>query len=188
VRSVLDAIRAGWALSAEELASLEAAAASDAYWMAAEFGPGQDEAALFCEANVLRYRPLPSVIVRVATGPGASPLGLARVLLASVAAGVASGLTVSVHPGARAGTSPLPGIPVVTESADELALRLAGLPGTRVRLLGDEAGLRVLEPPVHVDARPPVLLGRVELLRYLREQTVSRTLHRFGSVVPAPDG
>jgi hypothetical protein len=28
-----------------------------------------------------------------------------------------------------------------------------------------------------------VLLGRVELLRYLREQAVSRTLHRYGNVV-----
>jgi len=188
VRSLLDTIRAGWALPAEELVSLEAAAASDAYWMAAEFGRRHDEAALFCEENVLRYRPLPSVIVRVASRPGASPLGLARVLLAAVAAGVASGLTVSVRPTARGGIPWLQAIPVVAESADELASRLEGLPEARIRLLGDEAGLRVLEPAVHVDARPPVLLGRIELLRYLREQTLSRTLHRFGSVVPAPDG
>jgi hypothetical protein len=28
----------------------------------------------------------------------------------------------------------------------------------------------------------------VELLRYLREQTVTQTLHRFGNVVASPDG
>ena len=60
---------------------------------------------------------------------------------------------------------------------------MAGLPSARVRLVGSEPELGRLEPAVHVDARPPVLLGRVELLRYLREQTVSRTLHRFGNVV-----
>jgi RHH-type proline utilization regulon transcriptional repressor/proline dehydrogenase/delta 1-pyrroline-5-carboxylate dehydrogenase len=186
VRALLEAIRKHWALSAEELASLKAAAASDAYWMATEFGSGHDEAALFCEANVLRYRPLPSVIVRVATGPAASPFALARVVLAAVAAGV-TGLTLSVDPGARGSSPQLPGIPVVAESENEVVTRLAEAREARLRLLGDEPGLTALEPAVHVDARAPVLLGRIELLRYLREQTVSRTLHRFGSVVPAPD-
>jgi RHH-type proline utilization regulon transcriptional repressor/proline dehydrogenase/delta 1-pyrroline-5-carboxylate dehydrogenase len=78
-------------------------------------------------------------------------------------------------------------VEVVTETADQLVARLRGSTGARVRLLGSEPELDVLEPAVHVDARPPVLLGRVELLRYLREQTVSRTLHRYGNVVPAPD-
>ena len=135
---------------------------------------------------MLRYRPLPSVIVRVATGPAASPFALARVVLAAVAAGV-TGLTLSAQPGARGSSPQLSGIPVVVESENEVVTRLAEARESRVRLLGDEPGLTALEPAVHVDARAPVLLGRIELLRYLREQTVSRTLHRFGSVVPAPD-
>jgi len=190
VRAVLDAVRAGGGLRAEELAALEVAAASDAYSMATEFGTGHDPAGLFCEANVRRYRPLPHLTIRVGSGAGATPFGLARLVVAAVAAGAAPGLTVSLHPVAAAGQVAgvaLPGLEVVTETADQLVARLRESTGARVRLLGSEPELTVLEPAVHVDARPPVLLGRVELLRSLREQTVSRTLHRYGNVVPAPD-
>jgi RHH-type proline utilization regulon transcriptional repressor/proline dehydrogenase/delta 1-pyrroline-5-carboxylate dehydrogenase len=54
----------------------------------------------------------------------------------------------------------------------------------RVRLLGDEPALRTRLPPTtFLDDRPPIGDGRIELLRYLREQAVSRTLHRFGNLV-----
>jgi hypothetical protein len=82
------------------------------------------------------------------------------------------------------------GAQIVSEDTDALIARLqAPDPSAvaRIRLFGEEPGLHVLEPRIHVDARPTVLLGRVELLRYLREQTVSRTLHRFGNVVDSPD-
>ena len=107
-------------------------------------------------------------------------------MLAAVAAGVTE-LTLSLHPEARGSIPQLQGILVVAEPENEVVARLEGTREARVRLLGDEPGLAALEPAVHVDARPPLLLGRIELLRYLREQTVSRTLHRFGSVMPAHD-
>jgi RHH-type proline utilization regulon transcriptional repressor/proline dehydrogenase/delta 1-pyrroline-5-carboxylate dehydrogenase len=190
VRALVDTIRARWGLRAEELAALETAAASDAYWVAAEFGTGHDPAGLFCEANVFRYRPLPHVTIRVAPGADATSFGLARTVVAAVGAGAGPGLVVSLHPAVAASGvagGARPGVEVVTEKADELVARLRGSTGARVRLLGSEPELAELEPAVHVDARPPVLLGRVELLRYLREQLVSRTLHRYGNVVPAPD-
>ena len=116
---------------------------------------------------------------------------MVRVLVGALAAGVAP--TVSLHPdgdvvGLRSRLKGLPGVSVVWESSTALMERLGHLEVARVRLLGSEHPLHELEPRIHVDARPPVLLGRVELLRYLREQTVSRTLHRFGNVVPPPDG
>jgi RHH-type proline utilization regulon transcriptional repressor/proline dehydrogenase/delta 1-pyrroline-5-carboxylate dehydrogenase len=184
---MLDALRRDWDLGPDELALLETAAGSDAYWMAEEFGREHDPAGLFCEMNVRRYRPLPQVTVRVATGGQATPFALARVLLAAVATGAGRGVTVSLHPAAAGGPVGLPDIGLTRESGDELVSRLRDAREARVRLLGDEPALDVLEPAVHVDARPPVLLGRVELLRYLREQTLSWTEHRFGSVVPPPD-
>ncbi len=139
--------------------------------------------ALFCESNVLRYRPLPGLTVRL--GPGAPPRHLARVLLATAITGAAP--TLSLQPDHVLDLRPLlglvPGATLTVESASELRARLAPPAGGRVRLLGTEPELAALEPDVHVDARPPVLLGRVELLRYLREQAVSRTLHRYGNVV-----
>ncbi len=143
-----------------------------------------DPTGLSCESNVLRYRPLPGLTVRVA--PDAAPFDVARVLVAVAAVGAAA--VVSLHPDAAGAVEPatvrlLPRSTSVVETAADLAARVAGLPSARVRLVGSEPELGRLEPAVHVDARPPVLLGRVELLRYLREQTVSRTLHRFGNVV-----
>ena len=184
VTSVLDRLADG--LEPAPLGALQAAARSDAYWWAAEFGVDHDEAMLFCESNVLRYRPLPGLTIRIA--PGASTLDVGRVLVGAVAVGASP--IISLHPDEerwRARLEPVPGFGVVVESAPALASRLGGLAEARVRLVGQEAELRGFEPRIHVDARPPVLLGRIELLRYLREQTVSRTLHRFGNVVPAPD-
>jgi RHH-type proline utilization regulon transcriptional repressor/proline dehydrogenase/delta 1-pyrroline-5-carboxylate dehydrogenase len=186
VASVLDVLADG--LNPSERAALDAATRSDAYWWDAEFGIDHDEAMLFCESNVLRYRPLPGLTIRVA--PGAKWLDLARALAGALAARAAP--TVSLRPeedeGRRTRLVGLAGVAVAVESSAALVERLGRLEVARVRLLGSEHALHELEPRIHVDARPPVLLGRVELLRYLREQTVSRTLHRFGNVVPPPDG
>ena len=187
VASVLDVLDDGFDPS--ERAALRAAARSDAYWWAAEFGVDHDEAMLFCESNALRYRPLPGLTLRVA--PGAKAFHVARLLSGALTVGAAP--TVSLHPDGdelARGTrlQGLAGLSVMVESSADLVERVGRLEVARVRLLGSEHGLNGLEPRVHVDARAPVLLGRVELLRFLREQTVSRTLHRFGNVVPPPDG
>jgi RHH-type proline utilization regulon transcriptional repressor/proline dehydrogenase/delta 1-pyrroline-5-carboxylate dehydrogenase len=46
---------------------------------------------------------------------------------------------------------------------------------TAARAAANAVGLTVIDAPVLAN-------GRLELLRYLREQTVSRVLHRYGSV------
>ncbi|HJR24283.1 MAG TPA: hypothetical protein VJ804_02335, partial [Acidimicrobiales bacterium] len=58
----------------------------------------------------------------------------------------------------------------------------------RVRLVGSHDLTAADVPGIHVDTRPPVDDGRIELLRYVREQTVSRTLHRFGNLLGAQPG
>ena len=182
-RPARTALRSTLPLTEADGDALEAAARSDAYWWSSEFALDHDPAGLFCESNVLRYRALPGLTVRV--GPGAPARQLARVLLATAVTGVAP--TLSLHPDGVLDLRPLldlvPGATLAVESASELRARLAPPAVGRVRLLGTEPELAALEPDVHVDARPPVLLGRVELLRCLREQAVSRTLHRYGNVV-----
>ncbi len=183
VRALLDALRAALPLGEIATAELEAAARSDALWWSTEFAVDHDPAGLFCESNRFRYRPIPGFTVRV--GADASPLHLARVLLAAAVTGVAP--VVSLHPDVslepEAALSLVTGATMLVESTAEVLARLAPPALGRVRLLGAEPELSPLEPAVHVDARPPVLLGRVELLRCLREQAVSRTLHRYGNVV-----
>jgi RHH-type proline utilization regulon transcriptional repressor/proline dehydrogenase/delta 1-pyrroline-5-carboxylate dehydrogenase len=172
-----------------ELQALASAARSDAYWVAHEFGIERDEAQLFCERNVLRYRPVPSMVVRV--GQGAASYELARTLLALHALG--SVAQVSVNPEAEIVGAGVPfrlvdasGVHAMSESPEAFKARMALAGGGRIRLLGSEEGLSDLAPDVYVDARPVVVSGRVELLRYLREQSVSATMHRFGS--PVGDG
>jgi len=162
------------------------AARSDAYWMAHEFGIERDEAGLFCERNVLRYLPLSVTTVRV--GLGTSAYELARTLLALQA--LQCEAEVSVHPDADfAGIDVLvrrggvEGVTVVSEPSDEFRARVAKEGCRRIRLLGSEAGLHELAPAIYVDARPVCVSGRVELLRYLREQSMSITAHRFGSLI-----
>lgn len=79
---------------------------------------------------------------------------------------------------------PLGGVARHEENAEDfVAWAQRALPD-RVRLLGDEPALRTgLPATTFLDDRPPIGDGRIELLRYVREQTVSRTLHRFGNLV-----
>ena len=41
------------------------------------------------------------------------------------------------------------------------------------------------EALVHVESAPVLLTGRIELLRYYREQSVSHRYHRYGNLAPA---
>ncbi|SDQ39537.1 L-proline dehydrogenase [Tsukamurella pulmonis] len=162
-------------LTAEDVAWLHAAAASDQRAWDAEFGVEHDPTGLASEANVFRYRPLPHLEVRV--GAEARPRDLVRLQLAAARTGTR--LDVTASPDAP----PLPfdaPVHAAQEYADGLARRAEPV---RIRVLGTP------EPEVaaaaaahgHSVLRGQVLLsGRRELLSVLREQAVSTTLHRYG--------
>jgi RHH-type transcriptional regulator, proline utilization regulon repressor / proline dehydrogenase / delta 1-pyrroline-5-carboxylate dehydrogenase len=141
--------------------------ASDARWWREVHGADHDPTALFCESNVLRHRPLPEVGLRI--GPGATEAEVRRVRDAAATCGVA--LVESHH-----------------EREDDAAFaeRLPTLGLERVRVLGhvDQAvRAAAADAWVHLDDAPVTADGGVELARYLREQVVTRTLHRFGNLV-----
>ncbi len=146
---------------------LAAADASDAAAWRSEFSIGHDPIGLFCEANEFRYRPLPRVAVRF--GSGRPERELQRVHAAARTAGVP--LEISHHG---------------RETVEAFSARLGGLGVTRVRVLGeiaDELRRAANAAGVHLADDPVTTDGRIELLHYLREQSVSRTLHRYGNVV-----
>jgi RHH-type proline utilization regulon transcriptional repressor/proline dehydrogenase/delta 1-pyrroline-5-carboxylate dehydrogenase len=162
-----------WADSArspDEDAWLLAATRSDAWWHRHHFSLDHDPSGLFCESNVFRYRPLGRLVIRVQ--PAARPVEVARVRAAAMVAGC----TVEVSS-------------ALEESTADFVARLLADPPVRVRLLGGQSSespeLGALDAVCFVDDRPPVADGRVEGLRYRREQSVSRTLHRFGNVIRA---
>jgi len=132
------------------------------------FSQEHDATGLRVEANLLRYRPVPLLTVRV--GDGSRPRDVERVRRAARTAGV-----------------PIVVSDVVDEPHDLFARRVrAGAVQGRVRVVGAAPGLRTAA--AHRAGEVTVLDGPVlasaerELLTVLREQAVSRTLHRFGHV------
>ena len=137
---------------------LAAASASDQAAWRDEFSIEHDPTALHSEANIFRYRPLPAVGLVI--GEGAADWEVARVRAAARQCDV----------------------PLV-----ELALETPQFSGVeRVRVVGAvPAGLRSAAnaSSVHLADDPVTTDGRIELLHYLREQAVSRTLHRYGNLL-----
>ncbi|WP_337974402.1 proline dehydrogenase family protein [Cellulomonas sp. NTE-D12] len=162
---------------------LERALASDAQAWRDVFSRSDDVTGLGAERNVLRYRPVP-VLVRL--GRRGSVAALVRV----VGAGLVAGAEVTVS------TSHLLPAPLgavlhdlgVTVRAEDDTTWLAAvrtLPSGRIRLVdGDADALAHAtgpRPDLAVYHQPVTESGRVELLTFLREQSVTVTAHRFGT-------
>ncbi len=168
------------------------AAFSDEEAWTTEFGRGSDPTALGVERNVFRYRPA-EVVVRLDDG---APIGdLARVLAAGVrarakllistATPLPSGLLPFIDDDTPLGGSPLGILGVKVESDVAFRVRAAkGLPA-RIRLVGSDAASLAAALDGSVDtavwAGPVTTAGRIEMLPFLREQSVSITAHRFGN-------
>jgi RHH-type proline utilization regulon transcriptional repressor/proline dehydrogenase/delta 1-pyrroline-5-carboxylate dehydrogenase len=135
------------------------------------YGRHVDAAQLGVERNVLRY--LPTTVAIRSEGPDAL---LARVQLAAARAGA----SVSISSG-----TPLPVGDHVAESADRWLERVARERPSRVRLVGGSASALAValqgDPAVAVYGDDVTGAGRVEMLPFLREQTVTITNHRYGS-------
>jgi RHH-type proline utilization regulon transcriptional repressor/proline dehydrogenase/delta 1-pyrroline-5-carboxylate dehydrogenase len=157
-----------------------------------EFGRSHDPSALGVERNVFRYRPA-EVVVRLAED--GDPTDLARLLcagvraraklLVSTATPLPAGLLPLVDDGTAFGRSPLGLLGVKVESDAAFLRRSAeGLPA-RIRLVGgDPLALATAlggSPDVAVWSGPVTGAGRIEMLPFLREQSVSITAHRFGT-------
>jgi len=127
----------------------------------AELRQSVDLAGLRLEANILRHRPLPSVLLRL---DGATPdddVELCR--MAATTVGVA--------------------LEVVADD-EAIVEMLDSRPFARLRDLGFGSApvLRAAAAAgVVVDRRSPVAVGDIEIPRWCREQSISETLHRYGN-------
>lgn len=160
--------------------SLRPAAGSDAWWMHREFGVGHDPSGLFCEANVFRYIPMRKALIRAM-----DERQLARIALAATVAGVLFEISVmpDVDAPAWAGDRK-----VWHESDSELSARLGSAGYDLLRAVG--ATPELMQQAVDCGVRRvdavPVASGRIELCAWFKEQAVSESLHRHGSVLPKP--
>ena len=125
-----------------------------------EFAVDHDPSGLASESNVLRYRPVGRVVVR---HDGTDTTSLDRLRAASRISGVEL-----IESDSR------------TTGDAEFIARVT--PSDRVRLIAADPAptLALLPTDRWVDIERPTAHGRVELVKWVREQTVSRTLHRHG--------
>lgn len=153
-------------------------------WWDGHFGIPHDPSGLRCEANVLRYLPVPSAVLRAGTGTTDEEI----VVAVGAATVVGAKVEVSVGEPRPSLKGSLPAEVVVrAESEATFVERVAGRVGNapRVRVLGGltEPSMRALNRIGSVVDDHPVLdHGRIELMRWTRAQSVSVTLHRHGVV------
>jgi RHH-type proline utilization regulon transcriptional repressor/proline dehydrogenase/delta 1-pyrroline-5-carboxylate dehydrogenase len=143
---------------------LDPSAGAESYrqWWDEMFGVSLDRSGLRAESNVLRYRPVRRVVVRSGPDIGAADVDSLR------AAATVAGVAVDV-----------------AETDDDVHRRITSGGVDRLRLLvpcGDDVRAACHAADIAIDDTPVTHHGRVELPCWLREQAISRTLHRHGRV------
>ena len=150
------------------------------------FSREHDPSAIPGERNAFRYRPCRRVIARRMTARADAAAALCQVIVAACVAGTP--LTVSLSPDAPAWAwlAQCEGVELVVETEAGFVERLARPQdaervrvwepiSTAARAAANGTGVTVVDAPVLAN-------GRLELRWYVREQAVSRVLHRYGSV------
>jgi RHH-type proline utilization regulon transcriptional repressor/proline dehydrogenase/delta 1-pyrroline-5-carboxylate dehydrogenase len=160
--------------------------AADSYARAwrEHFSRAHEPIRLLGERNVFRYRPCRRVLVRGEAATAAGRLALEQAGLAARTCGVPVAVSLAAD---GPGRSPAVDGDTVVEGEPELIARLGDARVERLRALvpisralraaAHAAGIVVLDAPV-------LGAGRLELRHYLREQTVARVVHRYGSIMP----
>lgn len=182
------------ALTEDEQAWVRAAWADDMYAWASEFGRASEQAHLGVERNIMRYRPT-EVLLRL--GKATQAYQAIRILGAAITSGAKVAL--SAHPDlpfvdtdwwnkAMSALSPRGS---AREDDHGWAQRLgnmsddADLRGIRIRLIGEDrdASAAIIGAKADVALYGAALtpIGAVELLPFVREQSISLTAHRFGT-------
>jgi len=164
----------------------QASARSYAWAWQSHYGQEHDPSQILGELNLFRYRPVRGVLVRVEAATALVPF--VQVVLAALAC--EAPLTVSLSPDRDDwdGLAELSTVQVMVEDEANLIARLDApdVVYDRLRALGplstalrqalNAAGISVVDAPVLAN-------GRLELRYYLREQALSLTVHRYGSVM-----
>ena len=155
-----------------------------------EFSVERDVSHIVGEKNTFRYLPLKSMAVRVQENDA-----LCDVLLTLYAAGkTKTNVVLSVpaaYPYLGALKEAVAGIKNVKVREQEESNFIAGLDAyERVRAcsegLSDKVYERAAELGLYIASEKPVVEGRIEILHYLKEQSISYEYHRYGSIVEEP--
>ena len=148
-------------------------------WWSTTGGAVRDHASLTVERNLFRYRPLAKpILVRVDAGTSSAHLETVRRLSAR------TGTRILLSSATSRGAD------TIVESADAARARVSRGEVARVRWLSSEpagdVAVRALESGTGMDARPIAASVRVEGPRWMHEQSVCVTAHRYGNVGAGP--
>jgi RHH-type proline utilization regulon transcriptional repressor/proline dehydrogenase/delta 1-pyrroline-5-carboxylate dehydrogenase len=136
-----------------------------------------DESGLLAEANVFRYRPLRTALLRA--GDGVSDQEISLALAAASAVDVAVSVSSPVERDLERALT------VTVEDEAALIARIGGVSADKLRLIGaadEKLRLAVHDAGLWLDDVPVVAQPTRELLRWVREQAVSETRHRHGNI------
>jgi RHH-type proline utilization regulon transcriptional repressor/proline dehydrogenase/delta 1-pyrroline-5-carboxylate dehydrogenase len=180
-----------WFHLREDLARTEHAIASYLGQMESNYGRCRDSFHLRGQDNHLRYLPMGMVVIRIHDNDSLFET------LARIAAAVITGCTAtaSLPPNlANPATAflesqrhcpLLEAVAFTVERDEDLALRLGGIDRLRyaaadrvppaIARAAAEQGITISQSPVFME-------GRLELLQYLRQQTICHNYHRYGNV------
>lgn len=164
-----------------------AAAESYAYWWNAEFSISHDPSQIHGETNEFRYRHRAWHLLRIQDFK--SPAGQLAAALAAIACHcVGTTFSVSCPQSSKwyARLSDITGVEVLTETEAELVARLPKRRDGTLRVVG-EYDPHQFAPSVigniPIVSSTVFLNGRIELLNYLKEQSMTETVHRYGNIL-----
>lgn len=153
----------------------------EAYQM--EFAHPRDVNNIKGEQNLFRYLPLSSMVLRVMGSDSMEAVKMAT--RASIA--TRTPLTISIEatmPEETKEQVSMLGCEVVEENMWEF---IASMPSyERIRTLSPNIPMEIYRAAVglskYIASSPPLACGRVELLHYLKEQSIAYEYHRYGSI------
>lgn len=150
-----------------------------------EFAHARDINNLYGEQNAFRYLPLKNMVYRIF--PSDSDEQIRMIVLAAKTCHTP--LVISCDP-ADEHTEMLAstGCQIKKESFDEFLATMKDY--ERIRTCRADIPMKMYEQAAHFDkyiaTAPPVKNGRVELIHYIKEQSISFEYHRYGSISEVP--
>jgi RHH-type proline utilization regulon transcriptional repressor/proline dehydrogenase/delta 1-pyrroline-5-carboxylate dehydrogenase len=174
--SFLDGIE----FSAEELGLWTASCANYAYWWR-RLKQDRDPSKIVGQDNLFRYVPRRKMAFRL--GAHSKPLDVLRVCAAALTCG--SDMEISITPSALNWLTSSPGLKLTEESEEQFFERVKEGQFDKIRVVEHPSPALLeaaAETATHIIDAPVLANGRLELLHYLREVSLSIDYHRYGNL------
>jgi len=169
-------------LSAEQLGIWTASCANYAYWWK-RLRQDRDPTKIVGQDNFFRYVPRKNITFRISSH--ALPLDILRVCAAALTCGTRMEVSCAQEPGTSDWLELIAVLPVVEETEEQFLERVKNGSIERIRLV-EPASKALQEAAAHsatyVIDDPILINGRLELLHYLREVSLSFDYHRYGNL------